>query len=137
MVGPNRSGSGYHEPSRGEHNSTNIGGRIEPGYPSNPPNPQPLNGWQRVPSIVNDVEYGCDENWIGPKNKSVTELIVFEIPDDREDDDQKVLELKVQEHFERNSGVPVHRVQIKIDKRDTTIARVLYVPFNLSQNVIC
>jgi hypothetical protein len=115
-----------------EYSSMHTGGHKESAYApssshlptsSHPPTSN-NNKWKRIPNVVNDSEFGCDENWIGPKNTSVNHLFVFDIPNMRDERDHRMLESKVHEYFERNAGISVDSVHTKIDKRDTLIARV-------------
>lgn len=54
------------------------------------------------PDIVNDLEYGCNQRWIGPKNESVDEVFVGDLPDD-------VSEPELQRLFENGVGLtPTH-----------------------------
>ncbi|KAF2745797.1 hypothetical protein M011DRAFT_121151 [Sporormia fimetaria CBS 119925] len=91
------------------------GGHAEPFSPTNFGLPRDIQ-----PIDPDDPERGCRDDWIGPKNDFVTELIVFDIPHEATDID-------VMTFFQKRADVTPTNVKLRTDRYEHPIANVRYV----------
>lgn len=102
-----RKGSGPgNRPLHGVQNSERLGNMPANGgwYAGQ----QPIRGSsEEDPNITGDRTSGCHEYWIGPKNETVTELFVGDLPTDARAEEVKQL-------FEQHIGISPGNISVKI-----------------------
>jgi hypothetical protein len=74
-----------------------------------------------IPSDPLDVIHGCSDDFIGPKNDSVNELIIFDVPPAASDRDI------ISFFFQHANGAKALHVKFRHDRNERRVATVRYV----------